>query len=106
MVVGREAAQTPSLFKVFSSIPLATNRGGAHWREREREGEREKDQKKVGEGEGGEGKGEGEKEEKERERRGTSKQASFPGVMSWMWPDIASSETPLSIQVWFNSTQA
>jgi hypothetical protein len=31
MVVGREAAQTPSLFNVFSLIPLATINGGAHY---------------------------------------------------------------------------
>ena len=30
IVVGREAAHTPSFFKVFSSIPEATTRGGAH----------------------------------------------------------------------------
>ena len=30
IVVGKEAAQTPSLFKVFSSIPDATTNGGAH----------------------------------------------------------------------------
>ena len=31
IVVGREAAHTPSLLSVFSSMPLATTRGGAHW---------------------------------------------------------------------------
>ena len=30
MVVGRDAAHTPSLFNVFSSIPDATTNGGAH----------------------------------------------------------------------------
>ena len=30
IVVGRDAAQTPSLFSVFSSIPEATTRGGTH----------------------------------------------------------------------------
>ena len=30
MVVGREAAHTPSRFSVFSSIPDATTSGGAH----------------------------------------------------------------------------
>eukprot|EP00966_Prymnesium_polylepis_P283227 6544288-Prymnesium_polylepis.2 len=30
MVVGSDAAQTPSRFKVFSSIPDATMSGGAH----------------------------------------------------------------------------
>lgn len=30
MVVGREAAHTPSFFSVFSSIPDATTNGGAH----------------------------------------------------------------------------
>ena len=30
MVVGREAAHTPSLFRVFSSMPEATTNGGAH----------------------------------------------------------------------------
>jgi hypothetical protein len=31
MVVGKLAAHTPSFFSVFSSIPEATTRGGAHW---------------------------------------------------------------------------
>ena len=31
IVVGKEAAQTPSRFNDFSSIPLATKRGGAHY---------------------------------------------------------------------------
>lgn len=31
IVVGRDAAQTPSRFNVFSSIPEATTRGGAHY---------------------------------------------------------------------------
>ena len=30
IVVGREAAHTPSLLRVFSSIPVATISGGAH----------------------------------------------------------------------------
>ena len=30
IVVGRLAAQTPSLFSVFSSMPEATTSGGAH----------------------------------------------------------------------------
>ncbi len=30
MVVGKDAAHTPSLFRVFSSIPDATTSGGAH----------------------------------------------------------------------------
>ena len=30
IVVGRLAAQTPSRFKVFSSVFVATTRGGAH----------------------------------------------------------------------------
>ncbi len=34
------------------------------------------------------------------------KQAVTPGSMSWMWPLIASSDTPDSIHGWFNSTQA
>lgn len=34
MVVGRLAAHTPSLFKVFSSIFAATTRGGAHFQEK------------------------------------------------------------------------
>jgi hypothetical protein len=32
IVVGREAAHTPSRFNVLSSIPLATISGGAHWK--------------------------------------------------------------------------
>ena len=31
MVVGRLAAHTPSLFRVFSSVPVATINGGAHY---------------------------------------------------------------------------
>ena len=34
IVVGRDAAQTPSLFNVLSSIFEATTRGGAHYRVR------------------------------------------------------------------------
>ena len=30
IVVGNDAAQTPSFFKVFSSIPWAVTNGGAH----------------------------------------------------------------------------
>jgi len=30
IVVGSEAAQTPSRFKVFSEVPVATIKGGAH----------------------------------------------------------------------------
>ena len=30
MVVGKDAAQTPSRFNVFSSVPSATTSGGAH----------------------------------------------------------------------------
>ena len=32
IVVGRLAAHTPSRFRVFSSVPVATTRGGAHWK--------------------------------------------------------------------------
>lgn len=32
IVVGKLAAQTPSLFSVFSSICEATTKGGAHYR--------------------------------------------------------------------------
>ena len=32
IVVGNEAAQTPSRFSVLSSIPLATSKGGAHYK--------------------------------------------------------------------------
>ena len=39
MVVGREAAHTPSRFNVFSSIPDASTSGGAYW-EGKREGEK------------------------------------------------------------------
>ena len=34
IVVGRLAAQTPSLFSVFSSVPVATMSGGAHCKHR------------------------------------------------------------------------
>jgi len=36
MVVGRLAAQTPSRFRVFSSMFEATTSGGAHYRRRHR----------------------------------------------------------------------
>lgn len=41
IVVGKEAAQTPSLFKVFSSIPDATTKGGAHCLETDKQQEME-----------------------------------------------------------------
>lgn len=34
-----------------------------------------------------------------------AKHAVSPGIMSWMWADMASSETPLSIQTWSSSLQ-
>ena len=34
MVVGRDAAQTPSLLSVLSSILEATTKGGAHYRKK------------------------------------------------------------------------
>lgn len=38
IVVGSDAAHTPSRFKLFSSIPEATTRGGAHCNAQHREG--------------------------------------------------------------------
>jgi hypothetical protein len=35
-----------------------------------------------------------------------AKQAVSPGISSWMWPDTASSDTPLSIHGWPSSLQA
>mmetsp|Transcript_13556 Transcript_13556/g.50754 ORF Transcript_13556/g.50754 Transcript_13556/m.50754 type:complete len:204 (+) Transcript_13556:190-801(+) len=65
IVVGSDAAHTPSRFSVFSSIPLATTSGGTH-----------------------------------------AKHAVDPGIMTWICPETASSETPLSIQVCSNSRHA
>lgn len=42
----------------------------------------------------------------ERDDRLTAKQAVFPGITNWMWPDTAFSLTPDSIQGWFNSLHA
>lgn len=36
----------------------------------------------------------------------TAKQAVFPGMTNWIWPDTAFSLTPDSIQGWFNSLHA
>lgn len=42
----------------------------------------------------------------QRDDRLTAKQAVFPGMTNWIWPDTAFSLTPDSIQGWFNSLQA
>ena len=41
-----------------------------------------------------------------RDDRLTAKQAVFPGITNWIWPDTAFSLTPDSIQGWFNSLHA
>jgi len=64
IVVGKEAAQTPSLL-IVCSFSSTTARGVAQ-----------------------------------------PKQAVSPGIMTWMWPEIASSETPDSNQIWSISLQA
>jgi hypothetical protein len=46
-VVGRLAAQTPSRFRVFSSIFAATTRGGAHYMKKHRRKQFQKKREKY-----------------------------------------------------------
>ena len=101
MVVGKLAAQTPSFFRVFSSMFEATTNGGAHCKNTRCYSFCLIEQNMVLEIFNSIY-----NQNMYSIKILTAKQAVSPGTRNWMWPETAFSETPDSNQIWLISLQA